>query len=77
MKTPTFSNTRTIVTSNSPPSNNSVYKFGPLISILYLVSHVYTFMYILNWWNNFDMLTMIFSALHIPVPLYTMALSYY
>lgn len=57
--------------------NNSINKFGPVISLCYLIAHLYVFIYILDWWNNLDTLTIVFSALHLPVPLYAIALSYY
>jgi len=38
---------------------------------------VYTFAGILNFWNNFDIYTILFSTLHMIVPLYTLALSAY
>ena len=58
-------------------SNYSIDKFGPVISVCFIVAHVYTFAGILNFWNNFDLLTIIFSTLHLIVPVYTLALSVY
>jgi hypothetical protein len=57
--------------------NYTIFKFGPIVSICYIVCHVYTFIVLMNFWNNFDMLTLIFGTLHLTVPLYTIALSSY
>jgi hypothetical protein len=57
--------------------NYTIDRFGPIISICYIVCHAYAFIIIMNFWNNFDILTMAFSGLHMTVPLYTIALSAY
>ena len=58
-------------------ANLPLYKFGPLLSILYVVSNIYVFAFMLNFWNNFDSFTLILSFSHMIVPAYTVALSYY
>lgn len=58
-------------------ANLPLYKFGPLLSLLYAVSNIYVFAYMLNFWNNFDAFTLILSLSHMIVPAYTVALSYY
>ena len=52
-------------------------KFGPAVSLCYIVLHVYSFAVLLNFWNGFDALTIAFSAMHLSVPLYTIAFSSY
>ncbi len=58
-------------------ANLPLYKFGPLLSLLYTVSNFYVFAFMLNFWNNFDAFTLLFSFSHLFVPAYTVALSYY
>ncbi len=58
-------------------ANLPIYKFGPLLSLLYAFSNVYVFAFILNFWNNFDAFTLLLSVAHMIVPAYTTALSYY
>jgi hypothetical protein len=56
--------------------NNSVYRFGPIISICYLAANIYTFTMIFNYWNNFNGFMLAFSGVHLIVPVYTFALSF-
>ena len=39
--------------------------------------NLYTFAVVYNLWNNFDVLVIVFSCLHLVVPVYTIALSFY
>jgi hypothetical protein len=57
--------------------NLTLYKYAPLLSILYTISNFYVFGWILNSWNSFDTFTVLFSLSHLLVPLYTFALSLY
>ncbi|TNV77209.1 hypothetical protein FGO68_gene7632 [Halteria grandinella] len=55
--------------------NDSIYRFGPLVSVCYLAANVYTFAGIFNLWNNFNILMIAFSGVHLVVPVYTFVLS--
>jgi hypothetical protein len=46
-----------------------------MLSILYTISNLYVFGWILNGWNSFDTFTVLFSMSHLLVPAYTFALS--
>jgi hypothetical protein len=57
--------------------NLPLFKFAPILALCYTVSNFYVFGVILNMWNNFDLFTFLFSFAHLPIPAYTVALSYY
>ena len=57
--------------------DHTIDRFAPVISICYIVLHVYSFAFLMNFWNNLDPLTIAFSALHLSVPVYTIAFSTY
>lgn len=54
---------------------NSLYRFGPLVSVCYTAANLYTFAWILNMWNDFSPLMIAYSAVHLIVPIYTFILS--
>lgn len=55
---------------------DSVYRFGPLVSVCYIAANLYTFATIFNMWNDFSLLMMAYSAVHLIVPVYTLLLSF-
>lgn len=55
--------------------SDSLYRFGPLVSVCYFAANVYTFAGIFNLWNNFNILMIVFSGVHLVVPVYTFILS--
>jgi hypothetical protein len=57
--------------------NYTIDRFSPVVSLCYIAANLYAFGYIWNFWNGFDLLTLVYGILHLVMPVYSLALSAY